>query len=97
MLLFYCSHCATTIAAVVLIGFVQGYVLLPFGLAAFLGGVFLTALVSLALCAEVATLKRSMAARDVTLFTLPRICLNTPPENNFLPLFLGYCVSFWIC
>jgi hypothetical protein len=31
--------------AVVLIGFVEGYVLLPFGLAAFLGGVFLTALV----------------------------------------------------
>ena len=31
--------------AVVLIGFVEGYVLLPFGLAAFLGAVFLTALV----------------------------------------------------
>jgi hypothetical protein len=31
--------------AVVLIGFVEGYVLLPFGLASFLGGVFLTALV----------------------------------------------------
>jgi hypothetical protein len=30
---------------VVLIGFVEGYVLLPFGLAAFLGAVFLTALV----------------------------------------------------
>ena len=31
--------------AVVFIGFVEGYVLLPFGLASFLGGVFLTALV----------------------------------------------------
>ena len=31
--------------AVVLIGFVEGYVLLPFGLASFLGGVFLTAFV----------------------------------------------------
>jgi hypothetical protein len=31
--------------AVVLIGFVEGYVLLPFGLASFVGGVFLTALV----------------------------------------------------
>jgi hypothetical protein len=31
--------------AVVLIGFVEGYVLLPYGLAAFLGAVFLTALV----------------------------------------------------
>jgi hypothetical protein len=31
--------------AVVLIGFVEGYVLLPFGLASFLGAVFLTALV----------------------------------------------------
>jgi hypothetical protein len=31
--------------AVVLVGFVEGYVLLPFGLAAFLGAVFLTALV----------------------------------------------------
>jgi hypothetical protein len=30
---------------VVLIGFVEGYVLLPFGLASFLGGVFLTAFV----------------------------------------------------
>jgi hypothetical protein len=29
--------------AVVLIGFVEGYVLLPFGLAAFLGAIFLTA------------------------------------------------------
>jgi hypothetical protein len=32
--------------AVVLIGFVEGYVLLPFGLASFLGGIFLTALVA---------------------------------------------------
>jgi hypothetical protein len=31
--------------AVVVIGFVEGYVLLPFGLAAFLGSVFLTAFV----------------------------------------------------
>jgi hypothetical protein len=31
--------------AVVLIGFVEGYVLLPFGLAAFLGSLFLTVLV----------------------------------------------------
>ena len=31
--------------AVVLIGFVEGYVLMPFGLASFLGAVFLTALV----------------------------------------------------
>ena len=31
--------------AVVVIGFVEGYVLLPFGLASFLGAVFLTALV----------------------------------------------------
>jgi len=31
--------------AVVLIGFVEGYVLIPFGLAAFLGSVFLTAFV----------------------------------------------------
>ena len=31
--------------AVVLIGFVEGYVLIPLGLAAFLGSVFLTALV----------------------------------------------------
>ena len=31
--------------AVVLIGFVEGYVLLPFGLASFLGAVFLTGLV----------------------------------------------------
>jgi hypothetical protein len=31
--------------AVVLIGFVEGYVFLPFGLASFLGGVFLTAFV----------------------------------------------------
>ena len=31
--------------AVVLIGFVEGYVLIPLGLAAFLGAVFLTALV----------------------------------------------------
>jgi hypothetical protein len=31
--------------AVVLIGFVEGYVLLPFGLASFLGAVFLSALV----------------------------------------------------
>jgi hypothetical protein len=31
--------------AVALIGFVEGYVLLPFGLAAFLGAVFLTVLV----------------------------------------------------
>jgi hypothetical protein len=31
--------------AVVLIGFVDGYVLLPFGLTSFLGAVFLTALV----------------------------------------------------
>jgi hypothetical protein len=31
--------------SVVLIGFVEGYVLLPFGIAAFLGAVFLTALV----------------------------------------------------
>src|SRR5499426_2501428 len=30
--------------AVVLIGFVEGYVLIPFGLAAFLGAVFVTAL-----------------------------------------------------
>ena len=30
---------------VVVIGFVEGYVLLPFGLASFLGAVFLTALV----------------------------------------------------
>ena len=41
--------------AVVLIGFAEGYVLLPFGLAAFLGAVFLTALCRLACCAEVAT------------------------------------------
>jgi hypothetical protein len=32
--------------AVVLIGFVEGYVLLPFGLASFLGAVVLTALVN---------------------------------------------------
>ena len=32
-------------SAVVLIGFVEGYVLLPFGLAAFLGAVFLSALI----------------------------------------------------
>ena len=31
--------------AVVLLGFVEGYVLLPFGLASFLGAVFLTAFV----------------------------------------------------
>ena len=31
--------------AVVLIGFVEGYVLLPFGLASFVGAVFLTAFV----------------------------------------------------
>jgi hypothetical protein len=31
--------------AVVVIGFVEGYVLLPFGLAAFLGAIFLTAFV----------------------------------------------------
>jgi hypothetical protein len=31
--------------AVVLIGFVEGYVLLPFGLAAFLGSLFLTVLI----------------------------------------------------
>ncbi len=31
--------------AVVLIGFAEGYVLLPFGLAAFLGAIFLTAFV----------------------------------------------------
>jgi hypothetical protein len=31
--------------AVMLIGFVEGYILLPFGLAAFLGAVFLTAFV----------------------------------------------------
>ena len=31
--------------AVVLIGFVEGYVLLPFGIASFLGAVFLTTLV----------------------------------------------------
>jgi hypothetical protein len=31
--------------AVVLIGFIEGYVLLPFGLAAFLAAIFLTALV----------------------------------------------------
>jgi hypothetical protein len=31
--------------AVLLIGFVEGYVLLPFGLAAFLGAIFLTAFV----------------------------------------------------
>jgi hypothetical protein len=31
--------------AVVLIGFVEGYVLLPFGLAAFLGAIFLTGFV----------------------------------------------------
>jgi hypothetical protein len=31
--------------SVVLIGFIEGYVLLPFGLAAFLGAVFLTAFV----------------------------------------------------
>jgi hypothetical protein len=31
--------------AVVVIGFIEGYVLLPFGLASFLGAVFLTALV----------------------------------------------------
>jgi hypothetical protein len=31
--------------AVVLIGFVEGYVLLPFGLVAFLGAIFLTAFV----------------------------------------------------
>jgi hypothetical protein len=31
--------------AVVVMGFVEGYVLLPFGLASFLGAVFLTALV----------------------------------------------------
>jgi hypothetical protein len=30
---------------VVLIGFVEGYALMPFGLAAFLGAVFLTALI----------------------------------------------------
>jgi len=31
--------------AVVLVGFVEGYVLIPFGLAAFLGAIFLTVLV----------------------------------------------------
>lgn len=31
--------------AVVILGFVEGYVLLPFGLASFLGAVFLTAFV----------------------------------------------------
>jgi hypothetical protein len=36
---------ATLWLAVVLIGFVEGYVLMPFGLASFLGAVFLTALV----------------------------------------------------
>jgi len=35
---------ATLWLAVVLIGFVEGYVLMPFGLASFLGAVFLTAL-----------------------------------------------------
>jgi hypothetical protein len=38
--------------AVVLLGFVEGYVLLPFGLAAFLGG-FSHRVCSLAYCAEV--------------------------------------------
>ena len=42
--------------AVVLIGFVEGYVLIPFGLAAFLGALFLTAFVLLAGCTELATL-----------------------------------------
>jgi hypothetical protein len=36
---------ATLWLAVVLIGFVEGYVLMPFGLVSFLGGVFLTVLV----------------------------------------------------
>ena len=31
--------------AVVLVAFVEGYVLIPFGLAAFFGGIFLTAFV----------------------------------------------------
>jgi hypothetical protein len=35
--------------AVVLIGFIEGYILLPFGLAAFVGAVFLTAFMVLVL------------------------------------------------
>jgi hypothetical protein len=46
---------ATLWFVVVLVGFVEGYVLLPFGLASFLGAIFLTALV-VARCAEVARL-----------------------------------------
>src|SRR5215475_8549046 len=42
--------------AVVLVAFVEGYVLIPFGLAAFLGALFLTAFVLLAGCTELATL-----------------------------------------
>ena len=42
--------------AVVLVGFAEGYVLLPFGLAAFLSAVFLIAFVVFGRCAEVAEL-----------------------------------------
>ena len=49
--------------AVVLIGFVEDYVLLPFGLAAFLWGGLYHFAGGLARCAEVATLNREGALR----------------------------------
>jgi hypothetical protein len=41
---------------------------------------------------KASTIFDCFAARDVSLFILPRICLNTPFQTNFLPLFLDDCV-----
>ena len=78
--------------AVVLIGFVEGYVLLPFGLVAFLGAIFLTAFVVWRVVPKWLRSRQSIAARDATFFTLCSIYLDTPFETNFLSLFLGACI-----
>jgi hypothetical protein len=71
--------------AVVLIGFVEGYV----SLALWSRGIPWChpshRLCSLASCSEMATLKRSIAARGMAFFTLPCICFDPPFWINCPP------------
>jgi hypothetical protein len=70
--------------AVVLIGFVEGYVLLPFGLAAFLGSLFLTALVVWRCCAEVVRFEIRWKPSPLHLFSSLSHRINYPVLKKYL-------------
>ena len=80
--------------AVVVIGFVEGYILLPFGLAAFLGAIFLFRLCDLACCAEVALTTRRLTSA-LTLLSFRAKTEKTNAGRAFF-LFIASCITLWL-